>query len=166
MAVAPALRALRLNAVELMRQPGATKPVDVTLGADARTQLELDDPRLAGDVVFEGEAVSSIDGIAVHGEVRVPWTGTCRRCLDELSGVAVADFDEVFQPELRATGEAIPFTGDQIDLAPIVREYVLLELPDAPLCRPDCPVIYPEYGADADRRDPRWAALDDLHLDE
>lgn len=160
MAVAPALRALRLNAVELMRQPGASKPVNVTLGAEARAELELDDPRLSGDVLFEGEAVSSIDGIAVHGQVHVPWADSCRRCLDGVSGVAHAEFDELFQPEGRATDEAIPFEGDQIDLAPIVREYVLLELPDGPLCRPDCAGVFPEYGEADDHRDPRWAALE------
>jgi len=164
--VVPALRALRINAVELLRQPGAVKPVSVVLGAEARQALDLDDPRLAGDVGFDGEAVASIDGVAVRGEVTVPWQGSCRRCLTDVAGVAVAEFDEVFQPAGRATGDAIEFAGDQIDLAPVVREYVLLELPDAPLCRPDCPGVYPEYAGDSDGRDPRWAALGDLRLDD
>ena len=80
--------------------------------------------------------------------------------------MAVAEFDEVFQPEVRATDDAIPFACDQIDLAPVVREYVLLELPDGPLCRPDCPGVYPEYDQDVDRRDPRWAALDQLRPED
>ncbi len=63
--------------------------------------------------------------------------------------------------------------GDQIDLAPAVREYVLIELPDGPLCRDDCAGICPECGADRNEapcecdtsvRDERWSALDDLRL--
>lgn len=157
------LRTLRVNAVELMRQPGAVKPVSVVLDAAGRQALELGDERIVGDVVFEGEAVSSIDGISVQGAVEVPWHGECRRCLTAVDGVAHARFDEMFQPaEQVADADAIPFEGDQIDLAPVLREYVLLELPGAPLCRPDCPGIYPGYEGDSDGKDPRWAALDQL----
>lgn len=179
MSVVPALRALRVNAIELIRQPGAVKPISVTLGTDAREALELGDPRLAGDVTFDGEAVSSIDGVAVHGELRVPWSDACRRCLAPVEGVNVAQVDEVFQPAERAVStperESIPFDGDQIDLAPVIREYVLLELPDGPLCRDDCAGICPVCGIDRNTgscdcdttvRDERWSALDQLRIDE
>jgi uncharacterized protein len=52
-----------------------------------------------------------------------------------------------------------------------VREAVLLDLPLAPLCRPDCAGLCPECGADLNAgdcghrpnaTDPRWTALDDL----
>lgn len=167
MSVAPPLRALRINAVELLRQPGAVRRIDVVLGDAALAELQLSDPRIGGDVTVAVEAVSSVDGVAVRGDVSVPWTGECRRCLTPMAGVAVAPFDELFQPaERAAAAEATPFEGDQIDLAPIVREYILLELPDGPLCGPDCPGVFPEFGQDADTRDPRWSALDDLRLDE
>ena len=57
----------------------------------------------------------------------------------------------------------------------MVRENVLLGVPDAPLCRDDCPGLCPICGTDlqlgpcdCDRteRDDRWAALDQLELDE
>ena len=64
--------------------------------------------------------------------------------------------------------------SDDIDLEPLIREAVLLDLPVAPLCGDDCrgpaPDTYPaEPAADPDPdaeppRDPRWAALDDLDL--
>ena len=52
-----------------------------------------------------------------------------------------------------------------------MREAVLLELPDAPLCRPDCAGLCPTCGTNlntgtcdctAPAGDARWAALDDL----
>ena len=57
----------------------------------------------------------------------------------------------------------------------MVREDVLLGVPDAPLCRADCPGLCPVCGADlADGpcdcdttvRDERWAVLDQLRVDD
>jgi uncharacterized protein len=89
-------------------------------------------------------------------------------------GTAVVDVDEVYQDDI-SNDEAFPIEGDQIDLAPAVREYVLIELPDGPLCRDDCAGICPVCGVDRNEstcdcdtsvRDERWAALDDLNLDD
>jgi uncharacterized protein len=60
-------------------------------------------------------------------------------------------------------------------LAPVVREYVLLDLPDLPLCKDDCAGICPTCGIDRNAgtcdcdavvTDPRWSALENLKLDE
>lgn len=175
MSVAPALRALRVNAVELLRQPGAVRQVDVLVGPEVRHALELSDPRISGDIVVTAEVVSSVDGLAVHGEVRVPWADECRRCLTPVGGEAVAAIDELFVAAEAVRDDELPLDGDQIDLAPLVREYALLELPDGPLCRPDCAGICPVCGLDRNAgrcecdtsvRDLRWSALDDLRLDE
>jgi uncharacterized protein len=67
--------------------------------------------------------------------------------------------------------DAFAIHNDQIDLAPMVRETVLIELPDAPLCRIDCAGLCPTCGVDfnvdqcgcaAPIVDARWAALDAL----
>ena len=162
---------LRINAVELLRSPGATRTLDVALSAES---LGVDDPRVSGSVDVAVVATSSVDGVTVHGTVSIPWRDQCRRCLVDVAGVAVAQVDEVFQHDPRID-DAVEIVGDQIDLAPIVREYALLELPDAPLCRDDCAGICPECGADmnespcdcdTDVRDLRWSALEGLRLDD
>ena len=70
--------------------------------------------------------------------------------------------------------EAFPIENGQLDLAPMVREEVLLGVPDAPLCRDDCAGICPSCGADLNDgpcgctttvRDERWAVLDQLRDD-
>ena len=174
MTVAPPLRALRVNAIELLRQPGAAKVIEVVLGPEARAELQLDDPRIAGDITVSVEAVSAVDGITVRGEVRVPWADECRRCLTPVSGETLAEVDEMYQTVVLSE-DALPIEGDQIDLAPVVREYALLELPVGPLCRPDCAGICPVCGIDRNTatctcdtsvRDERWGALGDLRLDD
>ena len=76
---------------------------------------------------------------------------------------------------VRGLDSPVPTDRDQIDMAPAVREYVLLELPDGPLCRDDCAGICPVCGIDRNEascdcdtsvRDHRWAALDELRLDD
>ena len=165
------LHVLRLNARELLRQPGLSRQIQADLNA---TDLGVDDDRIAGLVAIELEAVSSIDGIVVAGSISTPWLGPCRRCLTDVTGTAQIAVDEVYQDDV-SDHEAFPIEGDQIDMAPAVREYVLLELPDGPLCRDDCAGICPICGIDRNQatcecdltvRDDRWAALDDLKLDD
>ena len=44
--------------------------------------------------------------------------------------------------------DAFEIVGDQLDLAPMVREVVLLDAPATPLCRPDCAGLCPTCGID------------------
>ncbi len=162
---------LRINARELLRQPGSTRTISTSLPAST---FGIDDERITGDVGIELTGVSNIDGIVVVGTVSIPWRAPCRRCLAPVSGIAPVEVDEVYQDEV-SDGDAFQIEGDQIDLAPAVREYVLLEVPDGPLCRDACAGICPvcgidrnEGGCDCDTtiRDERWAVLDELRLDD
>jgi uncharacterized protein len=162
---------LRINAAELLRHPGATRRLEATLSP---AELGVDDPRVTGDIVVGLDATSSVDGVVVHGTVSTPWRGQCRRCLIDVEGVSVSEIDELFQQHPQHD-EAVEIVGDQIDLTPILREYVLLDLPDAPLCREACAGICPQCGADRNVNpcdcgtsevDPRWSALSELRLED
>lgn len=171
----PRLHELRLNARELLRQPGLQKALDVSLSA---ADLGVDDERITGDVTVDLLATSNIDGVVVDGTITMPWRAPCRRCLAEVVGTARIDVDEVYQDPSDvsvADDDAFPIEGDQIDLVPAVREALLLELPDDVLCRDDCAGICPVCGIDRNQgtcdcdttvRDERWAALADLELDD
>jgi uncharacterized protein len=168
----PQLRVLRLNARELLRQPGLDKRITVSLPA---AELGVDDDRITGELDIDLHAVSTIDGVTVSGMVTMPWRAMCRRCLAQVAGVTEIDVDEVYQDGVGTDSEAFEIDGDQIDMAPAVREYVLIELPGDPLCRDDCAGICPVCGIDRNAgscdcdtsvRDERWAALDGLQLDD
>ena len=165
------LHVLRLNARELLRQPGTLRQIETELEAD---DLGVDDDRIAGTVAVVLDAASSIDGIIVTGSISTAWQAPCRRCLIDVCGVAEISVDELYQDDVN-DDDAYQIEGDQIDMAPAVREYVLLGLPDGPLCRDDCAGICPVCGIDRNQRscecvttvrDDRWAALDDLRLDD
>ena len=72
---------------------------------------------------------------------------------------------------IEAEEETYPLLGDQLDLQPLARDAVLLNLPQVPLCREDCAGLCPVCGADrndepcgceVEAGDPRWATLDAL----
>jgi uncharacterized protein len=162
---------LLVNATELLRLPGARRRIEVTV---PRTAVGIDDDRLSGDVTVAVELESSLDDIVVSGRLSVAWSDECRRCLRPLSGTLELDVEERYAMHPEPTDDAFPITGGQLDFAPMVREEILLAIPDAPLCRPDCPGLCPVCGADLQEgpcgcdtttRDERWAVLDQLRGD-
>jgi len=169
--------ALLLNTAELLRQPGSGRHLELSVPL---ADVAIDEPRLSGPVAVDLTLVSTIDDIVVTGHLTVAWSDECRRCLQPLSDTLVVDVDERYAEEdptgrRRVDPQAFPIEHGQIDLAPMVREEVLLAVPDAPLCRPDCAGLCPTCGADRNvapcdcdtaARDDRWAALDELKLED
>ncbi|MGE5211425.1 MAG: YceD family protein, partial [Acidobacteriota bacterium] len=92
--MADPLRPLRINAVELLRQPGAVRDVSVDVTAEP---LDVEHDRLAGDIHVELRLTALNDGIDVDGTVSADWATVCRRCLVDVSGTAVGTVDELYQ---------------------------------------------------------------------
>ena len=162
-------RPLLVNVAELLRHPASRQEVHVELPSEGLTVLDSVVP--AGAPIDVDVALESLsDGIVVTGRVSAPWVGSCRRCLGAAGGTLDILVRELYQPEPESD-DAFPIEGDQLDLEPLVREALLLELPLAPLCRADCAGLCPQCGADRndvdcghrlDTRDARWDALDQL----
>jgi len=118
-------------------------------------------------------------GVMATGSVSAPWQAECRRCGGPVRGRVQADVRERFRfggPGAAAgmsVGEdedAYLIEDDLLDLEPLARDAVLLDLPLAPVCRTDCQGLCPQCGADLNRgacgcapaADPRWSVLDAL----
>ncbi len=163
-------RQLRLNAVEMLRQPGTIREFDFEVPGDAVAVVH---DALDGTIDLRLTLETLNDGIAVGGTIATPWHGVCRRCLAPLSGIDIVDVDELYQ-KVVIDPDAYLIEDGQLDLVPLVRETALLQLDDERLCRPDCAGLCPECGIDRNHescdcgteiRDERWAALDGLELD-
>lgn len=158
-----------VNAGTLRRSPGSRRDESrrgPLAGLTVLGSRVPEDADVEVDVVME----SMPGAVLVRGTVRAPWRGECRRCLDETSGTLAVEVRELFE-ERPDPEQTYPLTGDQLDLEPMARDAVLLELPLAPLCKEDCPGLCPDCGADRNSgdcgclpevTDPRWAALDAL----
>lgn len=159
---------LVVNVVELLRWPGTTKDIATSVAAE---DMEFDDDRLLDksvDVALHLDSLSN--GIAVTGTASAWWQGDCRRCLNHIEEEMTIEVSELYQVNVEDP-DAYPITGDQVSFAPMVRENLLLSVPLAPLCRPDCAGLCAICGADlnagactceAPSVDDRWAALDQL----
>ena len=146
----PAPGADRLMGIEVLAvPPGATITLDVRL-----------------------EAVS--EGVYVSGTASAPLAGECVRCLDDLTDHVTVEIGELFAYPDSVTDETteedeLPrVVDDRVDLEQTVRDALVLDLPLAPLCQPDCRGLCVECGekwADLapdhghETLDPRWAAL-------
>lgn len=161
------------DVVALRRNHGRREALEVA--------APLEGMAITGSHVASGAAVTLAvtleaveGGVVVTGTVSAPFVGECRRCLGVVSGTISSGVEEIFvkDPE---EGETYPILGDHIDLEPLAREAIVLALPLAPLCRPDCAGLCPSCGADLNGgacgctpvpKDSRWAALDVLLPDD
>ncbi len=162
---------LTLGVADLLRTPGQRR--------DESLDAVLDDLHVLGSEVPAGSPVhlelhleSVNEAVVVRGTASAPWVGECRRCLGPVRGTLAAGILEIFEAD-PSEGETQPLHGESIDLEPVARETVLLDLPLAPLCREDCAGLCPTCGAERNEvacacstegTDPRWSALAGLDL--
>ena len=87
-----------------------------------------------------------------------------------MTGQVTAQVRERYAPDggTDADEDAYLLAGDELDLEPLARDAVLLDLPLAPLCSEECLGLCPQCGANWNEgscgcppvTDARWSALD------
>ena len=161
---------LVLDTHELERRPGALKLVQTNVGAPGDLGIRVIGVPAGSPVELDLRLESVVEGVLVTGAATVAVSGECVRCLGAIVGGLEIDVQELFlYPGHEAPEEeASRLEGDLIDLEPLLRDAVVLELPFQPLCAPDCAGLCPQCGANLNEHpehvhqvapDPRWAAL-------
>lgn len=161
---------LVLDTRELGRRAGAMKVVRTTVEAPADLGIAVIGVPPGSPVELDLRLESVVEGVLVSGTATVELRGECVRCLGEVSEDLEIDVQELFvYPESDATEEeASRLEGDLVDLEPLLRDGVVLDLPFQPLCREDCQGLCAECGANLDDSpghtheaplDPRWEKL-------
>lgn len=157
---------LRFNVGFLLEAPNSTSR-DIELdypSVDAAEDLTL------APLTGQFSATRTSEGIYLQGELQSQLTTECVRCLEDANVPLTLELDEMFYypphtapPEGYVVGE-----NGYIDLAPLLRELALLDVPIRPLCREDCQGLCMNCGANLnegdcgcedDDIDPRLAAL-------
>ncbi len=119
----------------------------------------------------------------LQGVIEAATRANCARCAEDFASTTRREFRYVLAPKVLGYDEEkdlrledLEFTlydGDEIDLAPLVREQVLLALVERPLCREDCAGLCPRCGANlnegrcacrSETIDPRLAVLRNLKV--
>ncbi len=164
---------LVLDTHELGRGAGGMKRVSRAVEAPADLGIEVIavPPGSPIDLDLMLEAV--VEGVLVTGSASAQLRGECVRCLTEISDEIEVDLLQLYvHPDSEVDeDDAGRMEGDLIDLEPVLRDAVVLDLPFQPLCREDCRGLCPECGADLNTDpdhghdapiDPRWEKLSTL----
>ncbi|HLF74672.1 MAG TPA: DUF177 domain-containing protein [Anaerolineales bacterium] len=117
-------------------------------------EVKLDDLELQN---FEGavQIGRTPQGLVVQGKFSAETTLECGRCLREFIHPLRWEFTELYAFNKKSISESGLLLPDDmhIDLAPLLREYALLEIPISPLHSPDCKGLCPVCGQDLNIRD-------------
>lgn len=116
-------------------------------------------------------------GLYAQGRLQGTIHDQCVRCLVDVDQILTSKIGELFiYPPENAPKDALVVGEDaHLDLAPLVREDMLLSKPIRILCRPDCKGLCPICGQNwnegpcddypVEKTDPRWTALAELKKD-
>ena len=123
---------------------------------------------MAGDLLLE----SVVEGILVTGPLVGSMLLTCARCLRPFQAEFRLDVQELFAPGAEQDDDEYPLEEGVLDLEPMIRDAVMLAMPFAPLCKPDCLGLCPRCGGDRNvgecrcppEVDERWSPLLGLDL--
>ena len=173
--------ALVLDLREVGRGAGRMITLDRTVPAPDHMQVALIGVTPGSPLTLTGRVESVVDGVLVTLTARFTTVGECSRCLDPITEESSVAVQELYRfPTTDARGRVIAEPSDDedaedehwvqddlIDLEPVLRDAVVLSLPIAPVCTPDCPGLCPQCGVRlADEPDhshevvdSRWAAL-------
>jgi uncharacterized protein len=167
-------RAWKVDLRELGRRAGSLREWEKTVPALERWGVEMIAVPEGAPIQLRLRLESVMEGVLVSGEVEAPVTGQCARCLEPVEDTLELDVQELYAYEGSTTeatsgeDEVRRIEGDSIDLAPLVRDAVVLTLPLSPTCTPDCAGLCVDCGERLDDLppdhsheviDPRFAGL-------
>jgi uncharacterized protein len=162
----------------LGRRAGAMTTITTTVPAPAHLGIDVIGVPEGSPVELDLRLEAVVEGVLVTGTARLEAVGECVRCLTEVRVPIEVDVQELFvHTPVSGPGTASDYDdeegvsvlqGDYVDLEPVLRDDVVLDLPFQPLCSPDCSGLCPTCGARLDDDpghhhqadgDPRWVAL-------
>jgi uncharacterized protein len=159
----------------LGRRAGAMTTVTTTVPAPADLGIDVIGVPEGSPIELDLRLEAVVEGVLVTGTAQLTAVGECVRCLTEVSLPVEVEVQELFvhDPGQEDDEDVSVLAGDYVDLEPVLRDDVVLDLPFQPLCSPDCAGLCPTCGVRLDDHpghhhdggaDPRWAALGGLDL--
>jgi uncharacterized protein len=144
-----------------------------TAGKSRDTEFDVPTLRVSDDLTLDflrGKLHLSRTsrGILVQGTLHSQIGGECVRCLNEATVPLDVHIEELFVYPPEPDAEFTVSDDGILDLAPLIREETILDMPIGILCRPECAGLCPTCGknlndgpCDCEREDidPRLSAL-------
>lgn len=149
----------------------------------APDEIDIDgEAAFTSEIAFSGQVSRADERTFVRGAIKADAEIDCTRCLEPVTRGIDITFEDVFVDSIVGSNkeeaeiaveqldEAL-LVSEEIDLAEVVREQILLDLPEQIFCKEDCRGLCPQCGGNRnlidcscarDQVDPRWAALKEL----
>src|SRR5215213_6979878 len=144
--------------------------------------LDSEDAKLKTAANVKGKLTRHIAQTDVEGTITAELEVECTRCLEkiekkieilfEAAFVSPENYTQAKEAELNAGDlDVSVLEGNEIDMTELVREQILLNLPEQVFCREDCKGLCEKCGANRnlincncleEEIDPRWSALKNL----
>ncbi len=167
-----------LDLKPMLRGEITRMPIDFSIEPEAPFGVSFD-----GDVRVFGEITNRGGYMRLEATAEIPYSGSCARCLSDVSGVYAMPFERTVVTEGTLTEEQEEDNVDEyvilqngmLDIDDSVREALILSFPMRLLCEEDCPGLCPKCGrplregacgCTTKEVDPRWAVLASLKFDE
>lgn len=148
----------------------------------AEIELEQENVKLIETVKITGELAKGIAQVDVGGVIDAKAEIECTRCLQPIEKkleipfkatfIAPEDLTKEKESELNESDlDVSVYENDKIDMTELVREQIILNLPEQIFCREDCKGLCAKCGENRNlidckceekEIDPRWSALKNL----
>lgn len=161
----------KISVTRLSKAPGSRMDLDLE---GELSEVFVTSARVAQGIKTHlwGYLESVYSGILFTGFAEVEIETECRRCLSVTKSRLKVDIQELFEQDFQSDeGDTYPIEGEFVNLAEMARDALVLGLPAAPLCKPDCKGLCQACGNDLNQRDcghrdggidPRFRILDQL----
>jgi len=174
---------------QISRIPDSGESFDEEFSADWLDNIpeysDESDTRIKGKIRVKGRLSLQGDNLRVKGSVSTDLSTFCTRCAEDMVYPLEGTVDIVLlkgpPPELPSELEINMqdaateyYEGDEVDIAPLFKEAVALQVPIQTLCREDCQGLCPKCGrnlnndscdCEKDEGDPRLEVLRKLKIE-
>ncbi len=167
--------------IDLTSEKNFVPHFEFSIGGD-ELDLENEPLKIKNGVDVEGDIKKGIAQTEISGKISARVVLECTRCLTEIEQDLEFPFDADFvnsehfldakETELSEGDLGVAVLDDEkVDFNELVREQILLNLPEQVFCRENCKGLCEKCGANRNlidckckekEIDPRWAALKDL----
>ncbi|MDR1440612.1 MAG: YceD family protein [Clostridiales bacterium] len=133
---------------DILKSKGLSKTVELSV-MPADCGIGDTDCVFGEPVAVTAELTSMNNGaVRAKGRLRVEYATFCARCLKPLQCAIDKPFDEQFaaQGTLGGEGDTYDLAGRELDMAPMLHDAILLELPIRHLCALGCKARCPACG--------------------
>ncbi len=165
---------MKINVIKAKKEIGSQETFEFVTSAE-KIDLESEGPWVGSEIKVTGELVNNGRVLTIKGVIHATANNQCHRCLENFITKMDIPFSEDYQEnndvEIDEEADLAYYNGDEIDIADVVRESIILAEPLKVLCSKSCKGLCPHCGINLnttvcscnnDRIDPRLAVLSQL----